>query len=182
MRRMIGMVVLAITACAPRTDTDGGAFRASAAPIYSIAGFDASRLDGRWDQVAAFSDGSEMPCRAGGADFAQAGAAMAVRYDLCLPGGPVSGGPVSGAPVSGAGAVRMTGPGRFAISGTGRMAADWWVLWVDEGYRTLAIGTPSGEFGFILNRGKTVSADRLAAAREVLDFNGYRLETLVVFP
>ena len=51
------------------------------------------------------------------------------------------------------------------------------MIWVDVGYRTLAIATPSGRFGIILDRG-ALPADRLAAAREIFDFNGYRTEAL----
>ena len=63
---------------------------------------------------------------------------------------------------------RPAGPGRLSVAGQD----DWWILWVDEGYRTLAVGTPSGRFGFVLDRA-TGAADRLQAAREVFDFNGY---------
>jgi apolipoprotein D and lipocalin family protein len=63
---------------------------------------------------------------------------------------------------------RPVGPGRLAVAGED----DWWVLWVDSGYRTLAVGTPSGRFGFVLDRG-AIAPDRLTAAREVFDFNGY---------
>jgi len=55
------------------------------------------------------------------------------------------------------------------------------VLWVDEGYRTAVVGAPNGRSGWILNRDPQIPADRLAAAREILDFNGYdlsRLETV----
>ncbi|SHL32159.1 apolipoprotein D and lipocalin family protein [Roseovarius litoreus] len=48
-----------------------------------------------------------------------------------------------------------------------------WVVWVDEGYRTAAIGTPDGSFGWILDRAATGGADRITAAREILEFNGY---------
>ena len=47
--------------------------------------------------------------------------------------------------------------------------------------RTLVIGTPSGEMGFILNRDGRLPADRLAAAREILEWNGYDLERLQTF-
>ncbi|HOZ34653.1 MAG TPA: lipocalin family protein, partial [Tabrizicola sp.] len=57
---------------------------------------------------------------------------------------------------------------------------DWWILWVDSGYRTLAIGTPSGRFGFILDR-SALPPDRLAAASEVFDFNGYTTAALRPF-
>ncbi len=54
------------------------------------------------------------------------------------------------------------------------------MLWVDEGYRTAVIGTPDGSFGFVLNRDAAIPADRMEAARRVLDFNGYDLAQLQV--
>ncbi|MBD3788696.1 MAG: lipocalin family protein [Sphingomonadales bacterium] len=53
------------------------------------------------------------------------------------------------------------------------LSGDLWLIWVDTAYRSLAVGTPSGQFGFVLDRGAQIPADRLAAAREVFDFNGY---------
>ena len=72
--------------------------------------------------------------------------------------------------------IKVSGPGRFAETG-GRQ---FWVLWVDEGYRTAVIGTPDGSFGFVLNRDAAIPADRLEAARQVLDFNGYDVAQLQV--
>jgi apolipoprotein D and lipocalin family protein len=70
--------------------------------------------------------------------------------------------------------VTPVGPGRFTL-GAG---APWWVLWDDADNRTLAIGTPSGAFGFVLNRGADIPSDRIVAAREILDFNSYDLSRL----
>ena len=93
--------------------------------------------------------------------------ADAMRWDLCLSDGRHSG----AAPL-------VPGkPGRFAVKGLG----DVWVLWADGDYRTLVIGTPSGQFGFVLNRDAVLPADRLNAVRDILRFNGYRIEDLVVF-
>lgn len=75
-----------------------------------------------------------------------------------------------------AGALIPTGPGRFAVAGM----EDWWVLWVDSDYRTLVIGTPSGRFGFVLDRGE-IAPDRLTAATEIFDFNGYTTTALKAF-
>ena len=47
------------------------------------------------------------------------------------------------------------------------------VMWVDDGFRTAAVGTASGSRGVILDRRPGSSPDRLAAAREILDFNGW---------
>lgn len=71
------------------------------------------------------------------------------------------------------------------IIGQGRFRLDWddkeyWILWVDEGFRTAVIGTPNGQFGYIIDRSRTGGADRIKAAREILDFNGYDVSQLRV--
>lgn len=68
-------------------------------------------------------------------------------------------------------------PGRFTL-GEKPYQTEYWVLWVDEGYRTAAIGTPSGSFGWILDRAPSGGEDRIKAAREVFEFNGYNLARL----
>jgi apolipoprotein D and lipocalin family protein len=67
---------------------------------------------------------------------------------------------------------KITGPGVLSPldpSGPDRLV----VMWVDEGFRTAAIGTVSGQRGAILDRTPGGAPDRLAAAREILDFNGW---------
>lgn len=167
---MFGLL-LVLTACTPRDIAQGGGYRAAAKPIYSSAAFDTARLDGKWVQVAAFASPPDTGCRPGGAEFG----ALRATYRLCL----------SGQEIAGAGQIVPSGPGRFMIEGKGvpqkGARPDWWVLWVDSGYRTMAIGTPSGAFGFILNRGPDLPWDRLVAAKEVFDFNGYDVNKLMVF-
>ncbi len=150
MPRLILALALVLAACAPPQ----GGYRDTAVPMFSAALLDSARLPGRWDEAAAFGGAS---CPGGGVTI---GADLAVSGTLCLGGTPV---PVSG---------RLTpsGPGRFDLAGTGA----WWVLWVDSGYRTLAIGTPDGSWGVVLDRDGGLPDDRLRAAAELFDFNGYR--------
>jgi apolipoprotein D and lipocalin family protein len=79
-----------------------------------------------------------------------------------------------------AGPAALSGPGRISLAAAdpAGIGAEWWVLWVDTDYRTLVVGTPSGSFGMILNRTGDLPADRMAAAREVLDWNGYDLSRM----
>ena len=65
------------------------------------------------------------------------------------------------------------GPGRFRGNGL-RL----WVLWVDDDFRTAAVGTPDGTFGWIMDRPGEASADRTRAAREVMGFGGYDVARL----
>lgn len=166
MPRLILLFGLLLAACAQAVPQKVAAFRPAGAPIYSAAAFDATRLEGRWTQSAAFVAGGRGGCAAGGAEFLRTADGLALVAQLCL----------NGQQVAVSGPVAMTGPGRLAVPGM----ADWWVLWVDSGYRTLAIGTPDGRFGFVLDQG-AISGDRLAAAAEIFDFNGYSKARLQPF-
>ena len=52
------------------------------------------------------------------------------------------------------------------------------VMWVDEGFRTAAIGDADGHWAAILNRSRAPAPDRLEAARQILDFNGWDIARL----
>lgn len=164
MYRLI-LVTLFLYACTPTADPIAlGRYRPADAPMYSNAVLDGSRLVGRWVQVADFAV-KDTDCAPGGVEISQSGAGLHVAYRLCL----------SAAQVAGAGAMQPDGPGRFVVPG---QPGPWWVLWADADYRTLVIGTPSGRLGFILNRDGALPGDRLTAAREILDWNGYDLRQL----
>lgn len=125
-------------------------------PIWSAAAFAPERIAGRWYQAAAISG---KGCDAQAVEFApQSNGGLAVQGQLCL----------DGKRQALSGPVGMVGPGRLSVPGM----KDWWVIWVDADYRTMAIATPGGEFGFVLDRGQ-IPSDRLDAAAELFDFNGY---------
>lgn len=171
MHRLILALVLALAACAAPAPT--GTFRPAGGPIWSNAVTDLSRIEGRWTQVANFAEGARPGCAPGGATITRQGDGLAIAARLCL----------DGAVVTHSGPFVVTGPGRLTASGTASPPLDeaWWLLWIDTDVRTLVIGTPSGRFGFILNRDGRLPGDRLTAAREILDWNGYDITRLRVF-
>ncbi|MFL4470608.1 lipocalin family protein [Tateyamaria armeniaca] len=57
---------------------------------------------------------------------------------------------------------------------------DLWVVWTDPDHHTVAVGNPEGDFGFIATRVGRFRADQVAAAAQVLDFNGYRTDEWAV--
>nr|WP_239030049.1 lipocalin family protein [Nereida sp. MMG025] len=63
--------------------------------------------------------------------------------------------------------LRYLGEGRFEGE-----AFSLWVHWMDIDSRTAVIGSPDGDFGWIMERG-AASADRTRAAREILQWYGY---------
>lgn len=162
---MYRLIVFAVLAgCAAKAPNPAVAFRNQSVEIYSNAVLDNQRLAGRWVQVAEFATVDAADCRFGGADILDSGTALSINAQLCL----------DGVSTAFSGPLILAGPGRFAP----KKGAPWWVLWADVGYRTLVIGTPSGRFGFILNRDGDLPSDRLRAAREVLAWNGYNLARL----
>ncbi|WP_050528137.1 lipocalin/fatty acid-binding family protein [Pseudorhodobacter aquimaris] len=158
MYRLIVLMLLA--GCVGATVTG---FRDPGKQIYSNAVLDDARLIGDWAQVAEFATPGAAPCQLGHASIEQTAQGVSVKARLCL----------NGVQAVFSGPMGATGPGRF----TPPQGEPWWVLWADVGYRTLAIGTPSGQFGFILNRGP-LAPDRMRAATEVLAWNGYDIARL----
>jgi apolipoprotein D and lipocalin family protein len=163
-----GLICLALVACAPTRPAPPAqaSFRTGGAGMWSNAQLDPARLVGNWRQAAAFSAPTAVACPPGGAEIGGRPGALTLTARLCL----------SGQEVRLRGSLAASGPGRFRADGQ-----EWWVIWVDTDYRTLAIGTPSGAFGFILNRGGALPPDRLRAAREIFDFNGYDTRLLQAF-
>jgi apolipoprotein D and lipocalin family protein len=155
---------LLLLACAQPAPQPEPRFRNPAAGIWSNAQFDSRRFLGRWKQVASF--GPASACKPGGIEVAGKPGALTLAARLCS----------SGRQFAFSGPLPSVGPGRFRAADQ-----DWWVIWVDTDYRTIAIGTPSGAYGFLLNREAALPADRLRAAREIFDFNGYDLRQLTVF-
>lgn len=156
-----GALLLALVACAaPRT----APLRDPGVPVRSLAAFDMGRLAGDWLEVAHLAPPGAAPCAPGRLGVRPEGAALQLEGQLCLGG------------VSRAIAARavVSGPGRLAVSG---FAEDWWLIWADDGARTAVLAAPSGAFAVVLDRGR-IGADRMAAVREVLAFNGYQAAAL----
>ena len=156
----------------------GAVYRDRDVQISSMAVFDPARYAGLWYKIARYDVPYERGC-----------VGVTARYDLrpdgtlgilnsCRDGTP------DGRLKTIKGHARMVGPGRLMVSfdNVPFVAAPYWVLWVDEGYRTAVVGVPSGRAGWILNREPRIPPDRLKAALQVLEFNGYDSSRLIFAP
>ncbi len=163
MRVFAFLACLSLAAC-------GSSYRDSEKPITSMAVFDPERYAGLWYEVASFPTPFQSGCTNTQADYGIIDDSRLSVRNSCFRSGSLS---VIG------GSAEVVGPGRLKVRLDGvPFAADYWVLWVDEGYRTAVVGTPSGRAGWVLNRDPAIPADRLAAAEEVLRFNGYDVSQL----
>jgi apolipoprotein D and lipocalin family protein len=146
------IAVLALAGCVAAGSRD------ASVPITSIVSFDPALFVGRWHVVEAIKG---TDCAA--YDYAPSGGGLAVT-------GYCAGGVRQGE-------AHLAGPGRLTQTLGGR-PEELWVLWVDADYRTAVIGTPSGRVGMVLNRVPDIPPDRLRAAHEVMDWNGYDVADL----
>ena len=176
MKRLVVLILLAAFARPQPNEPVGGlleVYRDRTVPIGSALNFDADRYAGIWYEVARYPVPFETGCVGVTAEYGR------------LPDGGLS---VKNTCRNPDGTVRSVIDGRADVVGPGRLTvrfdtvpfpADYWVLWIDEGYRTAVVGAPNGRSGWILNRDPEIPADRLTAAREVLAFNGYDLGRLM---
>lgn len=150
-------------------------YRDAAVPIASRAVFDPTRYLGLWHEIARYPVVFEAGCSGVTADYTRRPDGLIGVHNICRK--------ADGTSRDITGTAEVVGPGRLKVrfASVPFVAADYWVLWVAEDYRTAVVGAPNGRSGWILNRTSIITPDRLAAAREVLDFNGYDLSKLEVF-
>ena len=152
MKRALAIaLMLAGCTAAPLPEVSIG-LRKPTAPIGGTSRFDATRFAGDWHVL-----------RCLGACAAQ------VRYDLGASGK----------------IRRQTGADQtlFTVTAPGILRSDApkqtvVVMWVDEGFRTAAVGDAAGRWAAILDRSATSSPDRIKAATQILDFNGWDISQL----
>lgn len=178
MRHLILAVLLMLGGCgqtpdgAPRLGFIQG-YRDTDVPIGSKADLDIGRYLGLWYEIARFPVPFEAGCVGVTAEYGPiSDSVISVRNTCRRPDGSVR------SVIEGQ--AEVVGPGRLKVrfDSVPFLRGDYWVLWVDEGYHTAVVGAPGGRSGWILNRTPTIPADRLDAARQVLDFNGYDVDRL----
>lgn len=153
MKRRAIALALVLAGCAQDVPAPQSGFRDQSAPIGGTTRFDPARFAGDWYVVAAFGDTT----------------ARTQRFEFD-PASATTTGP-SGRQY------RSDRPGVLTPLNTG-IGERLVIMWVDEGFRTAAVGHPSGSYGVILDRKPRASADRLAAAKDILGWYGWDLTQL----
>lgn len=169
---LLGALVLGACAATPPASVPAGpSYRDTSALIGVTSRFDAEKFGGVWYIRAGFDPAlGRMAFRM--IDTPK-GQVMRLGAFVCDPAG-ICGDFSEDMPV------KRLGKGRFSVTMPNGQNREFWVLWVDEGFRTAVLGNKSGEFGWIVDRSTKGGADRLKAASEILDFNGYNVSLLRV--
>lgn len=171
---MIRIIALALvlSGCAAAIAPIFPSYRDQSVAIASKADFDPTRYAGRWYEIARFPVPFQRGCFGAIADYGAPEGNLLQLRNTCLDAEGRETKAISGK-------ARVTGPGRLTVSLSGvPFSAPYWVLWTDTDYRTAVVGLPNGRAGWILNRQPQIPPDRLRAALEVLDFNGYNTDQL----
>lgn len=171
--RAVAVVLSLLASCAPVPPVFP-VYRDTTAPISSKAVFDPVAYAGVWHEVARYPVPFEANCARATAEYSLRPQGDLSVLNICRN----SDGSERSRIV---GRANVVGPGRLKVQfdGIPFVSADYWVLWVDDGYRTAVVGAPDGKSGWILNRDPEIPTDRLNAARDVLEFNGYDLSQLM---
>ena len=168
MRVLILTALLALTGCGYLT-----VYRDTEVPISSKAVFEPERYLGLWHEVARFPVPFEAGCVGVTAEYGLRDDGLLSVLNICRNAAGVETSRITGT-------AEIVGPGRLKVrfASVPFVAADYWVLWTDEDYRTAVVGAPNGRSGWILNRSPDMRDDRWRAARDILAFNGYDLDQL----
>lgn len=161
------VMVLALAGCS------ASSYRDASVEISSTALFSPERYAGLWHEVARFPTPFQRGCIRSTATYTPNADGGLEVLNACVTR--------TGQTRQIEGMAEIVGPGRLTVSFSSVpfVRAPYWVLWVDEDYQTAVVGTPNGRAGWILNRTPDLRADRLQAARDILEFNGYDTEQLI---
>ncbi|MGJ8544809.1 MAG: hypothetical protein ACSHWZ_05140 [Sulfitobacter sp.] len=147
-------LALLLAACGGKTTAPeaGIGYRNPTAHLGGTARFEAERFAGTWQTVACLG-----PCPA------------SVNFSATLTGAVTrtAAGQSHNFQVDGPGILRGLGHDEILV-----------VMWVDEGFRTAAIGDADGRGAMIIDKSAAPGADRVVAAREILDFYGWDVSRL----
>lgn len=142
------------------------------AEVRAVTDLDLSRYLGTWYEIARYPMFFQRGCTQSKAEYRALPDNRIAVINSCQRNGKLS--------VAEGDAI-VKGPGKLAVSFSRFMPfrADYWVLHVDDGYRTAVVGGPSRKTGWILSRTPNRSRESLKEALAVLERNGYDTSDLI---
>lgn len=152
----------------------GGDYRDTDVPMESVSQLDVERYAGTWYEIARFPNSFEEDCAGVTAEYSIRDDGKITVVNTCRKGG------LQGEVDRAEGVARIVAPGQLKVKFVKWLPfeGDYWVLDVSEGYDLAVVGTPSGDFGWILARSPQIDEAAKDRAREVLRADGYDVDQL----
>lgn len=171
MKCLAPVFIFAVAACS------GGTYRDTDVPIRTVDQVDLTRYAGTWYEIARFPNWFEEGCEGVTAEYAPREDGGVDVLNTCRQGAPD--GPAQTAEGIARAVDETNSKLEVKFVQWLPFAGDYWVLHLDDGYRTVAIGNPTGTTGWILARTPQIGAEDRAAAEAALRANGYDTAQLV---
>lgn len=173
LRPLLLMALLGLAAC-------GDTYRDTAAPITPVESVDLTRYAGRWYEIARFPVWFQDGCTGVTADYAlrpdgDVDVLNACREDRLD-------GPREEARAIARSTDASNARLKVRFSRWIPIEGDYWIIHLDEDYRTAVVAVPSGSAGWILSRTPDIAPQDLQAARAALAESGYDLDRLAMTP
>lgn len=159
----------------------GPVYRDTDVPLRTVDAVELDRYAGRWYEIARFPVSFQEGCVAVTADYAVRPDGRVDVLNACRQGtldGPLERADAVARAVDATNArlkVRFVPWLPFA-------EGDYWIIHLDEDYRTAVVGVPSGSAGWILSRTPEIAPERLDAALAALEAGGYDIARLAFTP
>lgn len=153
-RNFAFVALLWLVACA---DQQTG-FRDTSEPIGATTRFDAAEFSGRWIVTASFSHQQKQPIVVSTSTEAGALQIESEAFSRIV------------------GLYREGATGELIPLASSQETLV--VMWVDDDFRTAAVGTASGSIGLVLDRSGEIPEDRAKAVRDILAFYGWDISQL----
>lgn len=176
MRRILLALPLLLAAC-----MGGPSYRDTGVPIATAMQVDLNRYQGLWYEIARFPVSFEEGCVGVTAEYSLRPDGTVRVVNTCRDGD------LSAPPESAEATARAVDSTRAKLKVDfvpfiPFTDGDYWILDIDEGYRTAVIGTPDGTAGWILAREPRIGAERLERGYDVLRRAGYDVSRMILTP
>lgn len=166
------LTALTLVACT------SSSYRDSGVPIRAVDAVDLSRYAGKWFEIARFPNRFEEGCEAVTAEYSLREDGQVDVLNTCRQGainGPIETAEGIARPVDGTNAKLEVKFVQWLP-----FAGDYWVLYLDDAYETVAVGNPGGSTGWILARDPQPDPASVDAARAALAANGYDISRMIM--
>ena len=174
MKRLALALPLLVAAC-----MTGPSYRDTSVPIATAMNVDLNRYQGLWYEIARFPVSFEEGCVGVTAEYTLNPDGTVKVVNTCREGS------LTAPPRSAEAVATVDGPGMLKVDFVPLIpftAGDYWILYIDEGYETVVVGTPDGTAGWILARQSEISEARLRRGYAVLERAGYDISRITLTP